>query len=297
MAEENKNQIAVFDQKLAMAKSIKDLFEIPDVKTRAIKGYEATTGRKDGENKFQQERYAYLEVVHQKPELREAPMWCHFKVINKVLHNGWSLRDNRIYLQVIKKGDAIVDIKVDPSPAVRREMMALMATVKEVPEAQVVVKGDLFVEDKLNHKILRHEATEKSLQPDNLDNILYSYQRIIYKDGSIKDVVVPHYDLVKAKSKSKIKGDGGVWEWVAEACKKVATNRAFRLYHRYPDNSVIIEDEEDETVDTSHQDVTHDPEPEYSTTSEGEQVDTDSGEVQEPEVTNTTKKKLKEGLL
>src|ERR1700749_4838543 len=119
MAEEQKtqNQIAAFDQKLAMAKSVKDLFEIPDVKMRAIKGYEATTGSKDGENRFQQERYAYLEIIHQKPELRGAPMWCHFKVITKVMHSGLSLRDNKLYVQAVKKGDQIVDIKVDSSPA------------------------------------------------------------------------------------------------------------------------------------------------------------------------------------
>jgi hypothetical protein len=290
MAEEkeNKNQIATLDQKMSMAKSVKDLFEIPDVKETAIRGYIATTGRKDGEAKFQQERYAYMEIIHQKPELRGAQMWMHFKVIGKVMRNGWSLRDNRIYLQVVKRGDEIVDIKVDPSPAVRREMLEAMRTdtrngirgIKEVPEAQVVVKGDIFIEDKLNHKILKHEATEKSLQPDNLDNVLYSYQRIIWEDGKINDVVVPHHDLVKAKSKSKIKGEGGVWEFVAEACKKTATNRAFRLYHKYANSLEVVDkldkDDDDDTKDTAHTVV--DPEPDYTTQS-GEQVDTDTGEV------------------
>lgn len=286
MEGENKNQIATFDQKLATAKSIKDLFEIPDVKENAIRGYRATTGRNDGEARFQQERYAYLEHIHQKPELKGAAMWMHFKVISKVMRNGWSLRDNRIYLQVVKKGDDIVDIKVDPSPAVRREMLEAMRTdtrngirgIKEAPEAQVVVKGDIFIEDKLNHKILKHEATEKSLQPDNLDNILYSYQRIIWEDGKITDVVVPHYDLLKAKSKSKIKGDGGVWEFVAEACKKTATNRAFRLHHKYA-NSLEVDDkeEEDDTKDTPHTII---EEPQY-TESSGEHVDKETGEVTE----------------
>jgi hypothetical protein len=304
MAEEtqNQNQVATFDKQLAMAKSVKDLFELPDVKTRAIKGYMATTGNKDGEHRFQQERGAYLEICQQKPDLKSAPMWLHFKVINKVMNNGWSLRDNRLYLQVVKSGDKVVDIKLDPSPAVRREMMERMDTIKEVPEAQVVVKGDIFIEDKLNHKILKHEATEKSLQPDKLENILYAYQRIIYKDNSVKDVVVPHYDLVIAKSKSKIKGDdAGVWQWVAEACKKVATNRAYRLYHKYTGKAVILdEDEDDNTVESDHEEIPNDPEVETAGNYAEEVVDQETGEITEGQMTiadtqqpNVEKKKEK----
>lgn len=298
------NQIAAFDQKLAMAKSVKDLFEIPDVKTRAIASYKATTGREDGENKFQQERYAYLDILHQKPELRGVAMWVHFKVISRVMQNGWSLRDNRIYLQPVKRGDDIVDIKVDPSPAVRREMLESMRTdkkngirgIKEAPEAQVVVRGDIFIEDKLNHIITRHESTKDSVQPDKLENIVCSYQRIIWEDGKVSDVVVPNYDLVKAKSKSKIKGDGGVWEFVAEACKKTATNRAFRLYHKYANNQVILEDD-DETIEATHQ-VVNEPDPTVVTTASGEPVDTNTGEVQTnveeaKVVTEPTEKKRK----
>lgn len=279
MAEENKNQIVAFDQKMALAKSVKDLFEIPDVKVRSIKAYEATTGKKDGEQKFQQERYAYLEIIHQKPELRGAPMWTHFKVINKVMHNGWSLRDNRIYLQVVKRGDEIADIKVDPSPAVRREMLELMANVKQAPEAQVVLKGDVFLYDKLNQKILKHEMTEKSSTDMKLENITYSYQRIIWKDGSATDVVVPHDDLVQAKKKSKIKStDSGLWvEFPGEACKKTATNRAFRLYHKYPDNTVMLDD--DDTVEADHEDVTHDTTDNTVTNKYEENIDTETGEV------------------
>lgn len=290
MAEENKNQIAKFDQQLSMAKSVKDLFEITDVKQRAIKGYEATTGRKDGENRFQQERFAYLEIINQKPELKGAPMWTHFKVINKVMHSGLSLRDNKLYLQSISKDNKIVDIKVDPSPAGRREMMELMPNVKKAPEAQVVMEGDEFVYDKLNQKIIKHISTEKSKKDLKLENIVFSYQRIVWSDGSITDVVVPHDDLVSAKKKSKIKSvDAGLWvEFPGEACKKTATNRAFRLYHKYPDNAVMLDSADDETqtsIDTYHEDVT-DPagyEPEVNSEASAEQVDENTGEVTQAE--------------
>lgn len=291
MENENKNQVVAFDQVLASSKSPKDLLANPEVINKLVKGYASMNNRKDGVNKFEHERQAYLEILFEKPELRQAPSWVHFKVLNKVMHNNWSLRDNRVYVKAVKKGDEVVDIKVDPSPALRRAMMEQMPNIEEVPEAQVVVKGDIFIEDKLNHIVLEHKNTKDSVEPDKLENIRFAYQRIVYKNGKIKDVVVPYFDLVKAKSKSKIKGDGGVWEFVAEACKKTATNRAFRLYHKYPDNSVIFDD--DDATDADHVDVTH----EYSDTAPEEQVDENTGEIknetQEVKVVSQPQKKEK----
>jgi hypothetical protein len=295
--EKPKNQVARLDQQIASAKSVKDLFEMPDIKTRAIKGYEATTGRKDGENRFQQERFAYLEIIHTKPELRGAPMWAHFKVINKVMHSGLSLRDNKLYVQAVKRGDEIVDIKVDPSPAGRREMLEMMPNVKSAPEAQIVLKGDLFLHDKLNNRIIKHEMTEKSETSIKLDNILYSYQRIIWSDNSVTDIVVPHDDLVQAKKKSKIKStDAGLWvEFPGEASKKTATNRAFNRYHKYPDNAVILDEEED-TKDTTHTVVDDYAEPESqdtNTQSQREDVDHETGEELKVTVAETMEPKDK----
>jgi hypothetical protein len=285
MEKENNNQIVSFDKALATAKSAKEVLALPEVIRRTVQAYNTMSGRKDGESKYQLERDALLEIVYQKPELRAAPAWCYFKVINKVMHNNWSLRDGQVYLQPVKRGDDIVDIKADPSPALRRAMLEAMPTVKKAPQAQVVLKGDLFIYNKLDEIILKHETTDKSVTDLKLDNILYSYQRIKWTDGTVSDVVVPHDDLVKAKSKSKIKSqDSGLWnDFPGEAAKKTATNRAFRLYHKYPDNSVVFDDEEDVT-ETSHVDVT----PEYTseTTQSQEHVDTDTGEVteQQPEV-------------
>lgn len=286
--EKTQNQLANFDQVVALAKSPKELFELTPVQERFIKNFEAQTGRKDGENRLAQEKYAYLEMLHEKPELRGAPMWSHFSAILKAATTGLSWRNKRLYAQPIKKDGVITGIKVDPSPAGRREMLEMMRTVEEAPEAQVVCKGDIFIWDKLNQLIIKHEMTEKSVQPDKLENVLYSYQRIKFKSGKIKDVVVTYDALVKAKSKSKIKGDGGVWEFVEEACKKTATNRAFDRYHKYNDYVVLLDgdeanetDEENDKI-TSHEDVTGIPD--VSAT-----VDTDTGEVktepkQEPKV-------------
>ncbi len=302
MAEqENNNQIVSFDKALATAKSAKEVLALPEVIRRTVQAYNAMSGRKDGESKYQLERDALLEIVYQKPELRSAPAWCYYKVINKVMHNNWSLRDGQVYLQPVKRGDDIVDIKADPSPALRRAMLEAMPTIKKAPQAQVVLKGDVFIYNKLDEIILKHETTDKSATDLKLDNILYSYQRIKWADGTVSDVVVPHDDLVKAKSKSKIKSqDAGLWaDFPGEAAKKTATNRAFRLYHKYPDNSVVFDDDTNtEIADTAHEDVTSEYVNEDAQTQSQEHVDENTGEVTQITPTEEVKepKKTKKQL-
>jgi hypothetical protein len=294
---QNQNQVMKLDQVIAKAQSVKELFTAPEIIKYAVSGYKSTTGRDDGEHRFQQERMAYLEIVHQKPELRQAPMFAHMKVLNKVMHSGLSLRDNKLYLQAIKKDNEVVDIKVDPSPAGRRQMMEQMPNIKSMPEAQIVLKGDVFLHDKLNNVIIKHEITEKTVTDITIDNILYSYQRIIWSDNSKTDVVVPHDDLVQAKKKSKIKStDAGLWvEFPGEASKKTATNRAFNRYHKYPDNAVILDEEED-TKDTTHTIVDDYIEPESqdtNTQSQREDVDHETGEELKVTVAETVEPKEK----
>lgn len=297
----SQNQLTKFDQALATTKSVKDLFSLPDVKERYIRNFQAVTNRKDGENRLEQERFAYMEILNDKPELRGAPMWSHFSALLKSATTGLSFRDGKLYVQPVKNRDGnIVSLKVDPSPAGRREMLEMMPTVKKAPEAQVVYKGDKFVFDKLNQKILEHISSDKQPE-DKLENVICAYQRIVYNDNSVVDTVVFQDDLKKAKAKSKVKNPDtdGVWLFNAEACKKVATKRAFRLYHKYPDNVVIYDketsgDEDDDTSDITHTELGSgypEPEESFQPNTGSEQVDYDTGEVHEPEVMHEEPKK------
>lgn len=250
------NPIKQLEQQLADAKSVKDVFSIDLIRERFIKNYESVTGKKDGENRYNQERFAYLEIIADKPELNKVDKFYHFAAIVKAGTTGLSFRDGKLY--VIPTG---VGVKVQSSPAGKREQLEMMPTVKRVPEPVLVMKGDKFVHDKLNGVVKEHYTTEKSETKISLDNIFASYQRILYKDGTIVDTVVYHDDLVKAKDKSKMKSDQGLWQtWPGEASKKTSTNRAFRLYHKYPDNVVIFGNEHTEDdepgADIPYADVT-----------------------------------------
>lgn len=208
---------------------------MPDVKERFIKNYEATTGRKDGENRMEQERFAYLQLLADKPDLRQVDNFFHFAALVYAGTTGLSFRDNKLYVIPSGKG-----LKVQSSPAGKREMMEMMPNVKSCPQAVLVMKGDHFIHDKMNNVVKEHYTTKESKEELKLDNIRAAYQRLIYKDGTIVDTVVYHDDLLKAKSKSKVKSENSFWnEWPGPACEKVATNRMYRLYHKYPDNVIV----------------------------------------------------------
>jgi len=270
MAETKALTLKEVEHQLTSAPNLRAALTTDVVRDRAIKNYEATTGRKDGANKFEAEVFAYMEIINAKPELAKIDRMYHFGAIVKCMTTGLSFRDGKLYVQPSGNG-----IKVDPSPAGRREMLEMMPSIKEVPEPGLVTKGDLFVYDELNKKIVKHIKQEESLPADKLDNIVAAYCRIYYKDGSIKDVVVYHHDLVKAKSKSKAKSDQSAWnEWPGEMCKKVPINRGFRLYHKYSDNVVIIPTSAEKKRKDSYDDDDDDFTPHEEVT-----VDKETGEV------------------
>lgn len=281
--------LAKIENALKSAKSLKEAMTLDFVQDRFIKNYEAVTGRKDGENKFQSEVFALLELCEDKPDLKNVDRFYHFAALVKVATTGLSLRDNKLYVIPSGKG-----LKVQSSPAGKREQFEMMKEVKRVPESQLVMKGDKFVHDKLNNVIKEHTTTDKSATVLSLDNIQAAYTRIYWNDrktyapeGTITDVVVYHDELVKAKSKSKSQSEQGFWaQWPGEACKKVSMNRAFRLYHKYPDNIVTFgadgDKEVEDTKDTEYAEV--DDAPFVST----ETVDESTGEVT---IEQKTKKK------
>ena len=293
MADEKKqdlakvNPIQQLERQLAEAKSVKEIFSIDLIRERFIKNYESVTGRKDGENRYNQERFAYLEIIADKPELNKVDKFYHFAAIVKAGTTGLSFRDGKLY--VIPTG---VGVKVQSSPAGKREQLEMMPTIKRVPEPVLVMKGDHFIHDKMNGVVKEHYTTDKSSTDIKLENIFASYQRIIYKDGTVIDTVVYHDDLVKAKDKSKMKSDQGLWQtWPGEASKKTSTNRSFRLHHKYPDNVVLFGNEYSEeseseadvpyanTVDTTVIQKQSEPDPNATVENFHANVNESTGEV------------------
>lgn len=245
------SELKRMEQQLVKAGNVKGMLQLGWVKDRAIKNYQATTGRKDAENWFQQEAFAMMSIMAEKPELMKAEPLSIIAALVKAGTLGLRISDGHVDL--IKYGNIL---KAEPNYKGHREQLRRMETIKEVGEGQVVYKGDDFVVDKLNNKIIKHES---KAQPEKitLDVIVAAYVRVTFTDGSVKDVVVYHEALVKAKNKSKVKGEDAPWNvWLEQMCKKVPIHRANTIYYRRPDHEVIvnpIEGDVDETLDIQHE--------------------------------------------
>lgn len=240
------------DQELSQARTVKEALQVGFVRERFVKNYEAITGRKDGDNRFQAEVFHYLELINDNPKLKDADRFSHFAAIVKAGTTGLSFgKEGQLY--PILYGNIV---KVQIGAHGKRELLRRMPNVKMILEGQVVLKGDDFKHDKLNNKVIEHITSEKDVAA-TLDNIKAAYCRIIWKDNTFTDVVVYHDELVKAKSKSKMQSDQSAWgQWPGQMCIKVAYNRAYKLYYSAPQTEVgdlkgyEVDEDEDLTPET-----------------------------------------------
>lgn len=261
------SQLKKIEEQLNQAPSMKAMMMLDFIQERFTATYQGTTGKKDGKSKFQLTVFEYLDIINENPALAKAERFSHFAAIVKIARKGLPL--SKLYIMPGKNNT----IRVESTPAGKREMLESMKEIKQVPEAQLVLKGDLFIHDRLSNIIEVHKTTEKSVTFKNLDDVVASYQRIRWNNGDINDVVVYHAAILKAKAKSPAQSDAAFWnQWPDEAAKKVATNRAYRLYHKYPDNEFEFNDDDAENDDT--QDVIH-------TEVDDQQVNKETGEVKE----------------
>ncbi len=240
------------DQELSQARTVKEALQVGFVRERFVKNYEAITGRKDGDNRFQAEVFHYLELINDNPKLKDADRFSHFAAIVKAGTTGLSFgKEGQLY--PILYGNIV---KVQIGAHGKRELLRRMPNVKMILEGQVVLKGDDFKHDKLNNKVIEHITSEKDVAA-TLDNIKAAYCRIIWKDNTFTDIVVYHDELVKAKSKSKMQSDQSAWgQWPGQMCIKVAYNRAYKLYYSAPQTEVSdlkgyeVDEDEDITPET-----------------------------------------------
>ncbi len=251
------SNLKVMTAQLEQAKSVKEGLQLPFVQELFIKNYESITGRKDGENRFRSELFHYLEMVNDNEKLKAVDKFSHLACIVKAGTTGLSFaKEGQLY--VIPYGNVA---KVQIGAHGKRELMRRMPDVKFVGESQIVLKGDTFKHDKLNNRVIEHITSEKA-PVVSLDNIVAVYVRIIFKDNNFVDVVVPHDDIVRAKAKSKNQREGNTWDqWPGEMSRKVAYNRAYKLYYRQPQVEVTDfkgfdapeDDDAADDIDVTHQ--------------------------------------------
>jgi recombinational DNA repair protein RecT len=267
------SNLKVMNQQLEKATSIREALSLDFVKERFIKNYEGITGRKDGENRYATEVFHYMALCEEKPDLKKGSKFSHFAAIVKAGTTGLSFsKEGQLY--PILYGNIV---KIQIGAHGKRELLRRMPNVKMIHEAQLVLKGDEFEHDKLNNKIVKHVSkadTSKNMDKMSLENVYAAYCRIMWVDNTFTDVVMYHEEIVKAKSKSKNKGEASVWEtWPGQMARKSTYNRAYTLYYSAP--QVEVTDFKQFEVDEETEEVSHE-----------EVVDQTTGEITAAEVVN-----------
>lgn len=252
--------IKTMNTALEKAKSVKDVFAVDFVAERSIKNYESATGRKDGSNWYQREVMAMMTIFAEKPDYAKADKMSIWGCLMTAARKGLSIADGHIDLVPYNSGQIL---KAEPNYKGLREQMRRMPEITFVNEAQVVLKGDAFVHDKLTNKITKHEGgPSKSI---TMDNIEAAYVRVEFGD-KFKDIVMYKDELLVAKNKSKNKSEAGPWaQTPGEMCKKSVVKRANKVYFSPPDFEIADSEfsaipEVEETVEATHTEVREEPE-------------------------------------
>lgn len=241
------------DAALIAAPSVKAAIQLPFVHNMVVRNYEAITGKKDGENYFASQVFEFLSIINEKPDLQKCDRFSMMAALVKTASMGLSLQDGHVDL--MKYGTVL---KASPNYKGHRELLRRMPTVESVGEGVLVLKGEKFVWDKQNNKVIEHLGgdEETSLK---LENIRYAYVRVKFTDGTSADVVVTNEELRKAKSKSKNQGDNSVWDqWTGQMAKKVPVHRAYTIYYKRPavspelDLGDFAKDDTDDVIEVQH---------------------------------------------
>jgi len=241
------------DAAMVAAPSVKAAIQLPFVKDMVVKNYQAITGRKDGDNYFASQVFEFLTIINEKPDLQKCDRFSMMAAMVRTASMGLSLQDGHVDL--IKYGNIV---KASPNYKGHRELLRRMPTIESVGEGVLVLKGEKFLWDKQNNKVIEHLGGDEETAL-KLENIRYAYVRVKFTDGTFADVVVTNEELKKAKSKSKNQGDNSVWDqWTGQMAKKVPVHRAYTIYYKRPAVSPELElgdfakDEEEEILDVKH---------------------------------------------
>lgn len=280
------SNLKAMNQQLEKAGSIKEMLQVPFVKERAIKNFESMTGRKDGENWFQQEAFHVMTLFAEKPDLKKADRMSILACFVKAGASGLSISQG--HLDLIMYGNVL---KAEVNYHGDREQLRRMPEIKFVGESVLVYKEDKFLFDRKKNKVLEHTGGIPKVI--NLDTIEAAYITVEFTDGREVDVMMTNEELRKAKSMSKNKSANGPWEtWTGQMCKKSVLRRAHDLYYRAPQREVVGLSEVSETEETIE--TTHVDQPEAEQQQNSEPINIQSETMEETPIEVVDKKETKE---
>lgn len=298
------NPIKALEQQISAAKNVKDLLAIDAIKNRYIQNYQAVTTRTDGASKYERDVFAFMEKVNANPELLQCDPFSIFAAFVKV--GSYGVSPEKLYLrpQGVKQKDGSYKqmMKVDPDPFAKKEMLERMTTIKRVNDPVLVFNKDKFSYNPKQKVVTNHEISFPVPKPSE-ETIMAVYVTVDWADGRSQDYMLTLEELKTRRAKSQMKEGGQLWQQhYGEAAKKSVINYLFKVEYKQPDTVILYKqyeapEEEEKTIDLpAQEEVAADP----TLVAQGEtaefraDVNEQTGEVYEPEVTSSKKKGKKE---
>lgn len=256
------NPIKALDQAIAAAKNAKELLSIDQVSKRFIANYQAATGRKDGLERYEQEKFAFMEIVNNNPDIMQCDPFSIFAGFVKAGSFGLSFTEpHKLYAiaKSVKQKDNTFKkvLSVESSAHGKKELLERMPNVKRILPAQVVFSKDVFKYSPLKKQVTVHEQDFPLPNPSE-QTVIAAYARIEYHNGDVEDVVLSVEELKKARAASKMQDGGKLWTThYGEAAKKSVYNRMFKEKYRKPDTAVLYPQFEprEEVIEAEHAEV------------------------------------------
>lgn len=256
------NKLVLTQKMLKEPENLQGLFELAPVRQNWIENYSKTSGKNDGEMRYEAEKILFMQTVGQNKDLANADRFSIYSSFIELAISGLTLRDGLTYIipysKRQKKGDDWVDVTTAQFQVGwqgRLEQISTMPNVVYCHEPQVVHEGDTFeFEMGMNPTIHKHIPAGKS------DKITHVYFVIEFSHGK-KVYMMSREDVYKVRDYSPsykfyIKNDG-VWNkgkkdekpmdlpmWLsseAQAFKKTIVKRVYKTLPKLPRQKMLDE--------------------------------------------------------
>lgn len=241
---------------LDSAPNVSNMLQLPEVKKKFINNYLQVTGKKDGQERFNEELGFFLEIIRNNPKIAECDRLSVFLSFVSVSTYGLSFRDDQLY--AIPYWDSVKRVKVlkcRPGANGKVEMLRRMSSIEFIYEPVVVLKKDTFKYDYIEQKVLEYQPVDR--HEFKYEDIAGAFMRIQFKDGRIIDVYMNKKDLDGSKSMAQAdkQGNKKVWDkFPGEMAKKSVKNRAYKVYFRREELPFQLDPNFDTSPDSDIQD-------------------------------------------
>ena len=220
-----KGLVAILDA----APNVPNMLQLPDVKKKFINNYLQTTGRQDGQERFNEELNYFLEIVRSNDKISQCDRLSVFLAFVSISTYGLSFRDDQVYaIPYWDKVQKTNILKCRPGANGKMEMIRRMKTVKFVHEPFIVLAKDEFKYDYIKSKVKEYQPVDR--HDYKWEDIVGAVMIIEFVDGREIHVYMNKKDLNGAKAMAQT--DKVYKSHPGEMAKKCVKNRAYKLYFR-----------------------------------------------------------------